>query len=265
MSAVTLKQKSRLVAVCGALAAAVVLGAWPMPGIAAPLNIGGVDGTGATIKGVVKFDGRQAKRKALRMSADAYCDQAHKGSPARNERYIFGENDTLVNVFVWVSKGLEGQSFPDPEGAATIDQQGCMYVPHVRGVVVNQALKILNSDNTLHNVKMNSSNNGSFNEGMPVKGMELNKKLTKPEVGVPFKCDVHPWMSAYVHVVEHPFFAVTGQDGTFEIRGLPAGEYQLSVWHEFDKFVPDQAVVDVVVGEGDTKEVTYTYSPKKKK
>lgn len=228
-----------------------------------PLHVGGIDQPGATIKGLVKFEGRQAKRKRIRMSADAYCDQAHTGSPALNERYLFGENDTLVNVFVWVSKGLEGKSFPTPAASAKIDQVGCLYVPHVSGAVVNQELQILNSDNTLHNVKMNSANNGSFNEGMPVKGMVINKKLAKPEIGIPFKCDVHPWMGAYLHVVEHPFFAVTGQDGTFEIKGLPAGEYEISVWHEFDKFGPDQAILSVSVDQGQAQDITFTYSPKK--
>lgn len=140
-----------------------------------------------------------------------------------------------------------------------------MYVPHVAGVVVNQPIQIINSDNTLHNVKMNSSKNGSFNEGMPVKGMVLNKKFSKPEVGIAFKCDVHPWMGAYVHVVAHPYFAVTGLDGSFEIRGLSAGEYELSVWHEFKKFAPDQQKILVTVDDGESKQVVITYGPKKKK
>ncbi len=220
---------------------------------------------GGTIKGVVKFEGRQAKRKPIRMSADQFCAKAHKGKPARNERYVFGDNDTLVNVFVWVSKGLEGKDFPTPDQPAVLDQVGCVYVPHVSGVMVNQPLDILNSDNTLHNVKMNSSNNGSFNEGMPVKGMVINKKMAKPEMAVPFKCDVHPWMGAYVHVMEHPFFAVTGGDGSFEISGLPAGEYEVSVWHEFKKFAPDNETTSVTVADGATQEITVTYSPKKKK
>ena len=228
------------------------------------VSVGGVDQPGGTIKGTVKFDGRKAKRKPIRMSADAYCNGAHKDSKPLNERYVFGDNDTLVNVFVWVSKGLSGSSV-SAKGKARIDQTGCVYVPHVSGVTVNQELDIINSDNTLHNVKMNSSSNGSFNEGMPVKGMVLTKKFGKPEVGIPFKCDVHPWMGAYLHVVEHPFFAVSGQDGTFEIRGLPAGDYELSVWHEFDKFAPGQATIKVSIQEGGTQEVTVTYGPKKKK
>ena len=227
-------------------------------------HIGGIDQTGGTVKGVVKFDGKQAKRKPIRMGADKFCDGAHKGAAAQEELYVFGDDNTLQNVFVWVSKGLEGQSFA-ADGKATIDQQGCVYIPHISGVVVDQELDILNSDNTLHNVKVNSKNNGSFNEGMPVKGMVLTKKFSKPEMPVAFKCDVHPWMGAFVHVVEHPFFAVTGQDGSFEIQGLPPGEYELSVWHEFKRFGPDKEFVKVTVKEQETAEVVFTYAPNKKK
>jgi len=238
-----------------------------VPGVAygSPQNVGGVDQAGGTVTGVVKFEGRKANRKPIRMLADAFCAKAHTASPAMNQKYVFGDNDALVNVFVWVSKGLEGKPLPSVSGGAKLDQTGCMYAPHVSGVVVDQELEILNSDNTLHNVKMNSSANGSFNEGMPVKGMVIKKKFGKPETGIRLKCDVHPWMGAYLHVVAHPFFAVTGQDGTFEIKGLPAGDYEISVWHEFKKFAPDQASIQVTVGEGQSKQVAFTYRPKKKK
>jgi len=232
---------------------------------AADISVGGIDQAGGTIQGTVKFDGKKAKRKPIRMSADAYCNKAHKGGKALNERYAFGDNGTLQNVFVWISKGLEGKKFPTPTTHAHLSQNGCVYTPHVSGVVVHQKIDILNNDNTLHNVKMNSSNNGSFNEGMPVKGMVLTKTLTKPEQGIPLKCDVHPWMGAYLHVMKHPFFAVTQKSGTFEIKGLPPGDYELSVWHEFKKFAPDHATVAVSVTEGGTEDITITYGPKKKK
>lgn len=232
------------------------------PTPAPTLNVGGVDQPGATIKGVVKFSGRQAKRKPIRMSADKYCESVHSAeNPPLSEQYVFGDNDTLQNVFVWISKGLEGKTFTPPATKVVMDQHGCTYVPHVVGVMVNQEFDIHNSDNTLHNVKVITNHNGSFNEGMPVKDMVLAKKFTKPEMAMPFKCDVHPWMTAYVHVMEHPFFAVTQQDGTFTILGLPPGEYEVSVWHEFDKFTPDHAKVTVTLAEGQTKEVTFTYTP----
>jgi hypothetical protein len=225
------------------------------------INIGGADQPGATIQGVVKFNGKQAKRKPIRMDADKACAASHAGEPPLEERYVFGANDTLQNVFVWVSKGLEGKTFAVPSTPAVINQHGCVYEPHVLGVMVNQELSIHNGDNTLHNVKMISKNNGAFNEGMPVKDIVLAKKFTKPEMAVPLRCDVHPWMMAYVHAMAHPYFAVTQRDGTFEIRGLPAGQYELSTWHEFDKFTSKEAKQEVTLAEGETKEVIVTYSP----
>jgi len=226
------------------------------------LNVGGVEtGKGGSIKGVVKFEGRQAARKAIRMSADAFCDKAH-AEPQLDEKYVWGENGTLQNVFVYVSKGLEGKEVPASGRKAELDQTGCVYVPHVQGVVVNEELLILNNDATLHNVNMNSQSNGRFNIGMPAPGMKEIKKFTKPEIGtMTYKCDVHPWMLAYVHVVAHPYFAVTQADGTFEIKGLPAGEYEVSVWHEMKPFSPDKATQMVKVEEGKAAEVTVTYAP----
>jgi plastocyanin len=226
------------------------------------LNIGGVEGTGGTIKGTVKFNGKQAPRRPIRMNADPYCDKTHNAdNPAMSELYVFGTGDTLQNVFVWVSKGLEGKEIPAPSAPAVLDQQGCTYHPHVMGVVVNQPLEIINSDSTLHNVKCQPEKNAAFNEGMPVKGMKLTKKFEKPEVAVPFKCDVHAWMSSFVHVVPHPYFAVTQDDGSFEIHGLPPGKYEVSVWHEFNKFAPDKKSVEVEVKEGAAAEANFTYSP----
>lgn len=258
----TFFKKYSVVIVAGA---AVLWGLSPAASLAdgPALNTGGIDQAGGTVKGVVKFDGKQVKPKSIRMSADAFCDKAHADKPATEQRYVFGDNNTLQNVFVYISKGLEGKTFPAPTAKATLDQSGCQYSPHVSGVVVGQELDILNSDSTLHNINCQPRNNSSFNEGMPVKGMVITKKFTKPEMKVPVKCDVHPWMNAYIHVMEHPFFAVTQQDGSFTIKGLPAGTYELSVWHEFDKFAPDHQTLQVVVGDGETKEVTVTYSPKK--
>ncbi len=222
---------------------------------------------GGTVKGVVKFEGRRAERRPIRMNADQYCADFYNGkAEAQRELFVFGNEledgaAALVNVLVYVSKGLEDTTYEAPATAVEIDQHGCVYVPHVLALQAGQPLDILNNDSTLHNVKMTSANNGAFNESMPVKGMILQKKLSKPEIGVGLKCDVHPWMGAYLHVLAHPFFGVTGEDGSFELSGLPAGQYEISVWHEFDKFTAVTPTVAVTVGEGETKEVAFTYQP----
>lgn len=258
------RMESTLRVVC-TVTAAIAFGAAVAADTDTPvLNVGGTNNPGGTVKGAVKFEGRQAKRKRIKMDADTFCKGCHANEPALMERYIFGENDTLQNVFVYVSKGLDGKSFSTPTEKSIIDQRGCVYIPHVSGVMVDQTIEIHNSDMTLHNVKMTSDNNDTFNQGM-VQGVALTKTLSSPEMGVRFKCDVHPWMSAYVHVLSHPFFAVTQADGTFTIKGLPPGDYELSVWHEFDKFAPVEKTIKVSVAEGETKEVTFTYKPPKKK
>ncbi len=230
-----------------------------------PLNVGGVEGgSGGSIKGIVKFEGKQHKQREIDTSADTYCATAHSSAPLLDERFIFGDNDTLENVFVWVSKGLEGKTFPQPAWKAVIEQQGCSYHPHVQGVLVNQDLEIHNGDPTLHNVEYNPKNNPVFNGAMPVKDMNIVKRFPHAELPIVFKCAVHPWMTAYVMVMENPFFAVTQKDGTFEIKGLPPGEYELSVWHEFPHFAPDQEHMTVKVEDGKASEVTITYAPAKK-
>ena len=113
-----------------------------------------------------------------------------------------------------------------------IDQTGCLYVPHVLGIQAGQTLQIRNSDETLHNIHAMPKNNKEFNIGQPVKGLTTERVFDKPEVMVPFKCDVHKWMNSYAGVVDHPFFAVTGPDGSFSLEGVPAGDYVVEAWHE---------------------------------
>jgi hypothetical protein len=124
-----------------------------------------------------------------------------------------------------------------------------MYDPHVFGMQANQPLKILNSDETLHNVHSLPEKSTQFNLAMPFKGMELTKKFSKPEVMVKIKCDVHPWMAAYVGVLDHPFFAVSAADGAFQMPKLPAGTYTIEAWHE--KFGTQTQTV--ALGEGETE------------
>jgi hypothetical protein len=136
-----------------------------------------------------------------------------------------------------------------------LNQTACRYEPHVFGIRAGQTLEIVNSDPTLHNVHALPASQPEFNLGMPVQNMRLKKKFEKPEVMVKFKCDVHPWMSAYAGVVAHPFFAVSGPDGTFTLPDLPEGQYVLEAWHE-NLGVLSQTVE---VRGGETTEAGFTY------
>ncbi|MDP3920067.1 MAG: carboxypeptidase regulatory-like domain-containing protein [Candidatus Omnitrophota bacterium] len=183
------------------------------------------------VSGTVKFDGAAPEAAVISMDADPTCAGAHSES-VLSEEVVVGDAGALQNVFVYVKEGLEGQTFDTPSTPVTLDQKGCQYKPHVFGVQVGQPVDIINSDPTLHNVHGLPKNSKEFNLGMPIPGMRVKRKFDSAEVMVKFKCDVHPWMNAYVGVVSHPFFSTTGSDGSFEIKDLPAGSYVLEAWHE---------------------------------
>ena len=175
---------------------------------------------------------------------------------------MFGKNGsdtTFVNVLVYVAKGLEGKKFTPPAMPAVLDQVGCIYTPRVVGVMVGQTLQVRNSDSTLHNVMGNLKTNKAFNEGMAVKGGVIEKVFQNAEFKADFRCFMHPWMVAYVHVMEHPFFAVTGADGTFTLKGLPPGEYELAAMHESSRFEVAPARMSVDVKPGETKTVEFVF------
>ena len=184
-----------------------------------------------TVTGKVNFTGAASPNEPISMNADPVCSSLHS-EPVFTETVITNSNGTLKNAFVYVKEGLEGKIFPVPVTSVTIDQKGCQYQPHVFGIQVGQPLEIINSDSTLHNIHSLAMQSKQFNLGMPIQGMKLSKKFDKSEVMVKLKCDVHPWMNAYIGVLTHPFYGVTGDEGTFEIKGLPPGDYIIEAWHE---------------------------------
>lgn len=208
-----------------------------------------------TVTGKVSFTGTAPAPQKISMDADAYCAEAHS-EPVYAEDVVVNSDNTLRNVFVYVKEGLEGKTFPVPTTPAVLDQKGCHYTPHVFGMQAGQTLEILNSDSTLHNVHGMPTQSKEFNMGMPIQGMKLTKKFEKPEVMVKFKCDVHPWMRAYIGVLTHPFYGVMGEQGKFEIKGLPAGTYTLEAWHE----TYGTKTQSVTVDESGTQTVDFSFS-----
>ena len=185
----------------------------------------------ANVTGSVKFTGTAPQNETILMNADPTCKSLHS-APVQAETVIVNGNGTLKNTFVYIKEGLEGKTFPAPATLVTIDQKGCQYNPHVFGIQVGQPLEIVNDDNTLHNIHSLAEKGKQFNLGMPIQGMKLTKKFDAAEVMVKMKCDVHPWMSAYIGVLPHPFYGVTDDQGKFEIKDLPDGEYTVEMWHE---------------------------------
>ena len=208
----------------------------------------------ASVHGSVKFQGTAPTAEKIKMDADPVCKQQHAEAVYAEEVTVNG-NGTLKNVFVYVKDGVTG-SFPAPAAPVVLNQQGCWYMPHVFGIQVNQPLDIVNNDASLHNINAKPVINAPFNVAQPVKGMKTTKKFTKAETGIKFKCNVHPWMTAYGHVLEHPFFSVSGADGSFTISGLLAGTYTVEAWHE--KY--GTQTQKVMVADGESKAVDFTFT-----
>jgi plastocyanin len=205
----------------------------------------------ATITGTVAYTNGDPDQP-IRMDADPVCSGLHENG-VETEQIVGGEG-VLGNVFIYVKSGLSG-SYPAPAESKLLEQKGCQYFPHVSGIQVGQTLVIRNDDPTLHNVHALPQKNQEFNQGQPFQGMELERKFDQPEVMVRFKCDVHPWMSSYAGVLDHPFYAVSAEDGTFSIGNLPAGTYTLEAWHE----TLGSQTMEVTVEDGATVEADWQF------
>jgi len=212
------------------------------------------EANGATITGKVAFAGEPPAAVTIDMAANPVCARAHP-TPAKTEQVVVNGNRTLRNVFVWIKSGLASPRWVAPSTPAVLSQDGCVYQPHVLGVMTGQPLEVRNNDLSNHNVHVMPQANQEWNISQPPKGDPLVRVFTRPEVMVPVKCNVHPWMKAYVGVVAHPFFAVTGEDGTFTIKGVPPGTYTLQAWHE--KYGTQE--LQVTVAPKETKTVDFSF------
>ena len=186
------------------------------------------DGPGVIV-GTIAFDGAPPPARPLPMDSDPKCVP---GPAAVSELVVVGPGNGLRNVFVYVKNGLGQRTYATPTTPVTLDQKGCQYVPHVIAAQTGQIIKVANSDTALHNVHALPKSNKEFNFSQPAKVPPVDRVFMTPEIGIPLKCDVHGWMNAYANVVAHPFFAVTKEDGSFEIKGLPPGTYTVELWHE---------------------------------
>ena len=229
---------------------------WVAVGLAALSVWPGVAFAASTITGTATFTGKAPALKPLAMDADPACAKKHS-TPVASERLVLGSGNTMANVMVYVSKGVPaGKTWPAPKTAVTLDQNGCQYKPHVMGVMVGQQYKILNSDGILHNVHTLPKINKAFNRAMPATSKEATTTFDKEEAIFEIKCDVHPWMSAYVGAFTHPFYSVTSADGKFSISGLDAGTYEITAWHER----LGTQTASITVGASDTKTQDFKFA-----
>tara|TARA_X000001036_G_scaffold18571_1_gene15677 strand:- start:2492 stop:3178 length:687 start_codon:yes stop_codon:yes gene_type:complete len=216
--------------------------------------------TAGEIKGRVKFIGKGPKAKRIRMDADPVCAASHKEA-ARAESFIVDANGNLANVIVYL-KGVkyDGKA---PSNEVIIDQKGCVYSPHVLGVQAGQPVKILNSDATMHNIHGLPKVNKEFNFGMPKSLKEKSIVFDKSEDVFVIKCDVHPWMKSYTQVFDHPYFAVSGTDGSFSIPNVPDGTYEAVAWQE--RLGDKNKLTQSVTVKGGVAELNFNFERPKKK
>jgi len=208
---------------------------------------------GATVRGVVKFEGTAPKPKLISMAADPSCSKQHPGVVYSQEVMTDTKSD-LQNVIVFVSEGLGDRIFEAPSQPAVIEQKGCLYEPHVLAVRANQPLQVVNEDPTSHNIHPTPANNREWNKAEPP-GSSLQDSFAREEIAIPVRCNVHPWMRGYIAVFKHPYFAVTGKDGSFDLSSLPPGTYTIKAWHE--KF--GTSAQTVTIGANETKEISFVF------
>ncbi len=184
------------------------------------------------VRGRVRFEGPPPAPASLYMTLDPACDRLYpKGRPS--DSLLVDPSGGLANVLVHVKSGLPGKTrWATPDEAVRIEQKGCMFVPHVIAVRAGQEIDLHNSDPSFYNVSARANSNPSFRVAMPGRGASVRRSFASPEVAVKLKCDVHPWMSAFVGVFDHPFFAVSAADGSFVLPPLPEGDYTIEAWHE---------------------------------
>jgi plastocyanin len=218
------------------------------PKAAAPAYFKPDPATAGVIKGRIQITGRKPAPKTVSLDADPACAKLHAGGRIQHD-------NGLTNVFVYLKTGLEGKTFAVPVEPVVIDQKGCWFAPRVIGIQKGQTFRVTNSDPVTHNIHPQPRSNRDWNQSQSPEDPPLVRKFTAPEIMIPVKCNVHNWMRAWIGVVEHPYFAVTGPDGSFEIRNVPPGSYTVEAWQEDLGFV----TLPVAIAPSATKDLTFTF------
>jgi plastocyanin len=187
------------------------------------------------------------------MSADPSCAKQHP-SPVWAQEVVTDSKGDLQNVVVFVAEGLGDRTFEVPTQPVVVEQKGCMYLPHVLAVQANQPLHMVNDDPTSHNVHPTPANNREWNKAEPP-GSSVDETFAREEIAIPVKCNVHPWMHGYIAVFKHPYFAVTGKDGSFDLSSLPPGTYTIKAWHE----TLGTSTQTIMLGANETKEISFVF------
>lgn len=207
----------------------------------------------ASLRGVVKFEGRAPKPAPINMAADPSCAKQHP-TAVLSQEVVTDAKGGLQNVIVFVADGLTGQTFETPTQPVVFDQKGCIFQPHVLAMQANQRMEVVNNDPTSHNIHPVPANNLEWNKAEPP-GSKMEETFAREEVAIRVKCNIHPWMRGYIAVFKHPYFAVTGKDGSFDLGNLPPGTYTIKAWHE----KLGTSTQKITVGADETKVIDFVF------
>jgi plastocyanin len=212
-----------------------------------------ISGGAAVLKGVVKFEGTPPKAKPISMAADPSCAKQHLG-PVLAAEVVTDSGGGLQNVLVFIADGMGDRTFDPPKEPLVISQKGCLYEPHVLVVQANQAFDVVNNDPTAHNIHPTPANNREWNKA-ELPGAKVEEAFAREEIAIPVKCNIHPWMRGYIAVLKNPYFALTKQDGSFDLPNLPPGTYTIKAWHE----KLGTATQTITIGANQTKGVNFVF------
>jgi len=211
--------------------------------------------SGGNVSGKVTYEGTPARQKPIDMSKEPSCAAQHP-TPITTETVVTGPGNALENVVVYISAGVPDDSKP-PAQPVSITQKGCQYVPHVVPMVVNQELKVINADQTSHNIHPLAKVNHEWNKSQPPGTPPFTEKFEKPEF-IPVKCNIHPWMHSSFAVLKNSHYAVSSGDGGFTLPNLPPGKYTVTAWHE----AYGEQTQDVTISGSETKTITFVFKAK---
>ena len=210
--------------------------------------------TAGSVNGTIRLDGTAPRMRPINMAAEPTCARVHT-TPATTEDVLVGTGGALQNVVVYLKGDFSRYAFDAASAPVMLDQKGCQYTPHTVALRVGQPLHVMNSDQTTHNIHPVPVNNREWNESQPPGAGAINQSFAREEIAIPVKCNVHPWMKSYVAVVSHPYFQVTGADGSFSLKNVPPGTYTLTAWHEL--YGASEQSVTVAASEAKSMDFTF--------
>ena len=211
--------------------------------------------TAGSVTGKIQFTGVLPQNKTINMIDVPNCAKLHS-EPVMTEGAVAGDNGTLQNVVVYLQGDFSAYSFPPAPAPVQVDQQGCIYVPHVVAVMTGDPLQVTSKDAVTHNINAMSQLHQGWNETQMPGGPSIVKRFAQEEIPMTVKCNMHPWMRFYLAVVDHPYFQVTGKDGQFALRNVPPGTYTLTAWHE--TFGTKKQTIVIQPKQEQTVSITYT-------